>query len=54
MRAIGAKPIPPPNKKQRKNIVIPEVNGFGDWYFKSLEEFGITGEAMKPIELYNA
>ena len=36
----------------RKNIVIPEVSGFGDWYSKSLEEFGISGGAMKPIELY--
>ena len=40
-------------KDIRKNIVIPEVSGFGDWYSKSLEEFGITGEAMKPIDLYN-
>ena len=40
-------------KEIRKNIVIPEVSGFGDWYSKSLEEFGISGEAMKPIELYN-
>lgn len=40
-------------KDIRKNIVIPEVSGFGDWYSKSLEEFGISGEAMKPIELYN-
>ena len=40
-------------KIQKKNIVIPEVSGFGDWYSKSLEEFGVSGEAMKPIELYN-
>lgn len=40
-------------KDIRKNIVIPEVSGFGDWYSKSLEEFGVSGEAMKPIELYN-
>ena len=40
-------------KDIRKNIVIPEVSSFGDWYSKSLEEFGVSGEAMKPIELYN-
>lgn len=40
-------------KDIRKNIVIPEVSSFGEWYSKSLEEFGVSGEAMKPIELYN-
>ena len=40
-------------KDIRKNIIIPEVSSFGDWYSKSLEEFGVSGEAMKPIELYN-
>lgn len=39
-------------KDIRKNIVIPEVSSFGDWYSKSLEEFGVSGEVMKPIELY--
>lgn len=40
-------------KIQRKNIVIPEVNDFGDWYAKSLEEFGVPGEIRDPLEVYN-
>lgn len=39
-------------KIQRKNIVIPEVNGFGDWYAKSLEEFGVPGDIREPVDVY--
>lgn len=39
-------------KEERKNIVIPEVSDFGEWYFKSLEEFDIPGEIVKPVEVY--
>lgn len=39
-------------KEERKNIVIPEVSDFGDWYFKSLEEFDILGGIVKPVEVY--
>ena len=41
------------DKEQRKNIVTPDVNDFADRYEKSLEEFGVDGEYMNIVELYN-
>ena len=39
-------------KEIKKNIVIPEVDNFGDWYAKSLEEFGVPGGLVSPVDVY--
>ena len=40
------------DKKQKKNIVIPDVNDFYDNYIKSLEEFNIKGEIKNMVDVY--
>ena len=39
--------------KQKKNVVLPDINDFYDNYVKSLEEFNIDGEIKDLIKVYD-
>ena len=39
-------------KDKKKNIILPDINGFNDRYIKSLEEFNIPGEIKDLVKIY--